>query len=263
MPTTPTKTSSNWLSGPLPSLGVQAVRDGRDLDVVTGAEIPRVVKGRLRAINNLSASSPRSLLDAFSGIESLEHTMPLEEVCRLTVEASDTLSIAFIVCGSRLGLSRLRNRHPPAFPDETAVIAVVCDERAHPRLRPLGGLSILTIGLIDDLGGSDAAGGSVMSPRRFRMPPPNVTAGSIYVLATVILAAIAAWPIYASRSFVALVAAAALTGGAIAVFSRRLAWPVWLTASVTAAAVLVLGLLFAVPVAWGDVTQLPPRSSMS
>ncbi len=131
---------------------MQAVRDRRDLDVVTGAEIPRVVRGRLRAIQNLSASSPRALLDAFSGIESLENTMRLEEVCRLTVEASEALSIAFVVCGSKVGLTRVRQA-ALAFPDDTAVIAVLCDERAHPRLRPLGSLSILTIGLPDDLAG--------------------------------------------------------------------------------------------------------------
>lgn len=132
------------------SLGVRAVVDDRDLDVVTGTTIPRVVEGRLRAIQNLSASSPRAMLDGFSGLDSLEHTMRLEEVCRLTVESSDQLSIAFVVCGSEVGLGRLR-KAALAFPAETAVIAVVCDERAHPRLRPLGTLTILTVGLLEDL----------------------------------------------------------------------------------------------------------------
>lgn len=134
------------------SLGVQGIRDGRDLEVVTGAEIPRVVRGRLRAIRTLSAASPRALLDGCAGIDALEHTMPLEEVCRLTVESSQALSVAFVVCGSRVTLSRLRQA-ALAFPEDTAVIAVLCDERAHPRLRPLGSLTVLTVGLLDDLGG--------------------------------------------------------------------------------------------------------------
>ena len=58
------------------------------------------MKGRLRAIQTLEASSPRALLDGSPRSDGLEHTMPLEEVCRLAVEASDALSIAFIVCGS-------------------------------------------------------------------------------------------------------------------------------------------------------------------
>jgi hypothetical protein len=134
------------------SLGVRAIHDDRDLDVVTGTAIPRVVRGRLRAIQNLSAASPRAMLDGFSGISSLEHTMRLEEVCRLTVEASETLSIAFMVCGSQLGLNRLRQA-ALAFSAETAVVGVICDERAHPRLQPLGSLTVLTVGLLDDLTG--------------------------------------------------------------------------------------------------------------
>lgn len=134
------------------SLGVRAIQDDRDLDVVTGTAIPRVVRGRLRAIQSLSAASPRAMLDGFSGISSLEHTMRLEEVCRLTVEASETLSIAFMVCGSQLGLTRMRQA-ALAFSAETAVVGVICDERAHPRLQPLGSLTVLTVGLLDDLTG--------------------------------------------------------------------------------------------------------------
>ncbi len=134
------------------SLAVQAVRDGRDLDVVTGTAIPRAVRGRLRAIQSLSADSPRALLDGFSALEPQEHTMPLEGVCRLAVESSAALSIAFVVCGSQTTLHRIRQA-ALAFGDDTTVVAVVCDERAHPRLRKLASLTVLTVGLIDDLAG--------------------------------------------------------------------------------------------------------------
>lgn len=134
------------------SLGVQAVRDGRDIDVVTGADIPRVVRGRMRSIEVLQAGTPRGLLDGFSRLDALESTMPLPEVCRLTVEASDTLSLAFIVCGSQTTPRRLRHA-ALAFSSATAVIAVVCDERAHPRTQPLGALTVMTVGLLDDLPG--------------------------------------------------------------------------------------------------------------
>ena len=132
------------------SLSTQAVRDARDLSVVTGAVIPRVVRGRMRSIETLSATSPRALLDGFARLSSLEHTMPLADVCRLTVEASDVLSLAFIVCGSELSLTRLRQA-ALAFSAQTAVVAVVCDERAQPRMRALGDLTVLTVGILDDL----------------------------------------------------------------------------------------------------------------
>ncbi|WP_396642346.1 DUF58 domain-containing protein [Microbacterium sp.] len=136
--------------GAAASLGVQAVRDGRDLDVVTGAEIPRVVRGRLRAIRDISAASPRALLDGFCSVEALENTMPIEGICRLTAETKNDLSIAIIVCGSRVTTSTLR-RAALAFAADTAVITVVCDERAHPRMQSVGGVTVLTIGVLDDL----------------------------------------------------------------------------------------------------------------
>ncbi len=134
------------------SLGLRAVHDARELDIVTGAEIPRVVRGRLRAIRRISGASRRTMLDGFSAVESVENSMPIAEVCRLTGESNDHLSIAFVVVGSTVALSSLRQA-ALGFPAETAVIAVICDERAHPRMRALPGLNALTVGTLDDLAG--------------------------------------------------------------------------------------------------------------
>lgn len=134
------------------SLGLRAVRDARDLDIVVGSEIPRVVRGRLRAIRHLPTISPRAMLDGFSGVERLESTMPIADVCRLTAEANERLSVAFLVVGSTVTLPRLQQA-ALTFPADTAVAAVICDERAHPRMRVLTGLSVLTVGTLDDLSG--------------------------------------------------------------------------------------------------------------
>ncbi|WP_127474074.1 DUF58 domain-containing protein [Microbacterium sulfonylureivorans] len=134
------------------SLGLRAVRDARDVEIVTGSEIPRVVRGRLRAIRHIPAGSPRPMLDGFSGVETLESTMPVAEVCRLTAESGDRLSIAFVVVGSKVTLTRLQQA-ALAFPVDTAVVAVICDERAHPRMQPLSALTVLTVGTLDDLSG--------------------------------------------------------------------------------------------------------------
>ncbi|WP_409047997.1 DUF58 domain-containing protein [Microbacterium sp. HA-8] len=134
------------------SLGAQAVRDGRDLDVVTGAEVPRAVSGRLRAIQDIQASSPRALLDGFCSVRTYADTMSLAGVCRLTAESKPALSIAIIVCGSRVAVPE-RRRAALAFPADTAVIEVVCDERAHPRVQTSGGATVLTIGVLEDLAG--------------------------------------------------------------------------------------------------------------
>jgi uncharacterized protein (DUF58 family) len=134
------------------SLGLRAVRDARDVEIVVGSEIPRVVRGRLRAIRRLPADAPRPLLDGFSGVEQLESTMPVAEVCRLTAESGDRLSIAFVVVGSRVTLARLQQA-ALAFRADTAVVAVICDERAHPRMQSLSGITLLTVGTLDDLSG--------------------------------------------------------------------------------------------------------------
>lgn len=134
------------------SVGLRAVRDARDLDIVVGSEVPRVVRGRLRSVQHIPAVSPRVLLDGFSGIDRLENTMPVEDVCRLAAEANDRLSIAVIVTGSRVSLTRLRQA-ALGFPVDTAVLAVICDERAHPRMQPLAGLTVMTVGTLDDLSG--------------------------------------------------------------------------------------------------------------
>ncbi|WP_214468488.1 DUF58 domain-containing protein [Microbacterium flavescens] len=134
------------------SLGLRAVRDARDVEVVTGSEIPRVVRGRLRAIRHIPAASPRTMLDGFSSVELLESTMLVADVCRLTAESGDRLSIAFVVVGSRVTLTRLQQA-ALAFPVDTTVVAVICDERAHPRMQPLSALTVLTVGTLDDLSG--------------------------------------------------------------------------------------------------------------
>ena len=134
------------------SLGLRAVRDARDVAIVTGSKIPRVVRGRLRAITHIPSASPRPMLDGFSGVELLESTMPVAEVCRLTAESGEQLSIAFVVVGSRVSLTRLQQA-ALAFPADTTVVAVICDERAHPRMQPLSALTVLTVGTLDDLSG--------------------------------------------------------------------------------------------------------------
>lgn len=134
------------------SLGLRAVRDARDLDIVVGTEIPRVVRGRLRAIRHIPSPAPRPLLDGFSAVERIENTMRVEDVCRLAAEASERLSIAVVVVGSGVSLTRLRQA-ALGFPADTVVVAVVCDERAHPRTQALAGLAVLTVGTLEDLSG--------------------------------------------------------------------------------------------------------------
>ncbi|KAA9107850.1 DUF58 domain-containing protein [Microbacterium rhizomatis] len=134
------------------SLGLRAIGDARDLDIVVGAEIPRAVKGRLRAIRRVSAASRRTMLDGFSGVGRLENTMHVAEVCRLAVESPERLSVAFVVVGSIVPLPQLRHA-ALAFGSDTAVVAIVCDEGAHPGMRRIGDLTVVTVATLEDLSG--------------------------------------------------------------------------------------------------------------
>lgn len=134
------------------SLGLRAVHDARDVQIVSGSEIPRVVRGRLRAIRHIPSTAARPMLDGFSGVELLDSTMPVGDVCRLTAESGERLSIAFVVVGSRVPLTRLQQA-ALAFPGDTAVVGVMCDERAHPRMQAVSGMTVLTVGTLDDLSG--------------------------------------------------------------------------------------------------------------
>jgi uncharacterized protein (DUF58 family) len=134
------------------SLAVQAVRDGREIEVVTGLSASRTERGRSRAIEVLRAPAPRPMLDGFSRIDQSDDPVPLEGVCRLAAETADSLALAFVVCGAQTDATRLR-RAALAFPPETVVVAVVADPIAHPRRQVLPDLTVLTIGVLADLPG--------------------------------------------------------------------------------------------------------------
>lgn len=85
---------------------------------------------------------------------------------------------------------------------------------------------------------------------------PRVLAGSVFALIIVVLAAIAAWPIYRSWSLALLVAAGAAIAAGIAVIAWRRRWPGWLTAGAVAVAFLVAGVPLAVPSRLGPPGEL-------
>jgi uncharacterized protein (DUF58 family) len=132
------------------SLGVQGVRDGRDVLVSASADIPDFSRESVRSIQTLSTLTAKHLLDGFSGIDASENAMALEDVTRLTVQSFPELSIAFLVTGSQVELSRLRAA-AFGFPSQVAVVALRAEPGAEPTLRSADELTVLTIGTLDDL----------------------------------------------------------------------------------------------------------------
>ncbi|MFT4214383.1 MAG: transglutaminase-like domain-containing protein, partial [Microbacterium sp.] len=82
------------------------------------------------------------------------------------------------------------------------------------------------------------------------------TAGGLYAAASVALAALAAWPIYRSGSFIVLVVAASLLGAGIAALVTWRRWGGWAAAGLLVAAFFLVGLPLAVPRRLGSAQDL-------
>jgi uncharacterized protein (DUF58 family) len=132
------------------SIGVRGIRDGRDVDVVTGGEVPEFVRASARTIRELATVSARTLLDELSAVERGARVSSLGEVTSLAAETHPDASIAFLVCGSTQ-TARSLQAAALAFPANVGVVAVVCHPEAEPGYRLLGGMSVVSIGLLDDL----------------------------------------------------------------------------------------------------------------
>jgi hypothetical protein len=132
------------------SIGIQAVRDGRDLEVIASAEVPGMLRARARTVHTLPTNTVRMLLDACCEVNQVASSTPLAEVCSVAGESVEQLSLAVVVCGAPVGLRTLRQA-ALSFPSDASVLAVVCDEGAPPSMSRFGSMVVLRIGVLGDL----------------------------------------------------------------------------------------------------------------
>jgi hypothetical protein len=132
------------------SLGAQGIRDGRDVLVTASAQIPEISREEVKAIQTIPTLTAKGMLDAMSAVERDDRAMRIEDVATLTINSFPELSIAFIVTGSVLPLSRLRAA-AVAFPPQVRAVAVRAEPGAEPTLRNTRELSVMTIGALHDL----------------------------------------------------------------------------------------------------------------
>jgi uncharacterized protein (DUF58 family) len=132
------------------SIGVRGIRDGRDVDVVVGGEVPEFARRAVRTARELHTISSRTLLDDLSGVDLSQRVSPLRDVASLAAESHPDVSIAFLICGSTLTPAQLQTA-ALAFGSDVAVAALVCAPTAEPGIRRLGSMTVISIGLLDDL----------------------------------------------------------------------------------------------------------------
>lgn len=132
------------------SLGVRAIRDGRDVSVLTSALIPVGGKRSIKSVRPLNSQSPSRLLDDLSLIEMSAQTMGLEAVCSLTSQKVRDMSVVVLFCGSSVtpqALQRMRLQ----LPSDIGVVAVLADPHHEPNFRALPGVGVMTVAILDDL----------------------------------------------------------------------------------------------------------------
>jgi uncharacterized protein (DUF58 family) len=132
------------------SLGVRAIRDARNISVVVSETTPDFAKRKLLEVRPLSTITRARLLDDLSVVQSAETALAITDVARVAAEQIAGISVAFLVCGSGATPSELRSASTK-FPVGVEVVAIVCDPDSIPGLRRVAGLSVLTIGYLEDL----------------------------------------------------------------------------------------------------------------
>lgn len=132
------------------SLGVRAIRDAREVSVVVGKRTPDFAKRKVFEVTRLSTLTRSRLLDDLSAIEQNESALDVRDVARVVSEQVAGVSVAFLVCGSKTTPTELRAASA-LFPVDVEVVAIMCDPEVVPGFRRVPGLSVLTIGYLEDL----------------------------------------------------------------------------------------------------------------
>ena len=132
------------------SLGARAIRDTRDVTVVVSESTPDFAIRKTFATRPLSTVTPTRLLDDLAVVDRAPSALGITDVARVTADSVFGVSIAFLVCGSPVTVAQLRSASIK-YPVGVEVVAIVCDPGHVPAVRKVAGLTVFTIGFLDDL----------------------------------------------------------------------------------------------------------------
>ncbi|PRY69620.1 uncharacterized protein (DUF58 family) [Glaciihabitans tibetensis] len=132
------------------SLGARAIRDTRDVTVAVSAATPEFATRKVFAVTPLPTLSRARLLDALAAVDRAAAALAIVDVARVASDQVVGVSVAFLVCGSPVNSSQLRAASAK-FPPGVETVAIVCDPESVPGVRALAGLTVFTIGYLEDL----------------------------------------------------------------------------------------------------------------
>lgn len=132
------------------SIALRAIRDGRELTVVTSPPAIPLGDPPPRSPRIMNTTGRARLLDETSELVWGDAEVGLGGLAHLAANAVAGISLVFLVCGSTPSVRDLRS-WSLRFPPGVEIVAVVCRPRQLPSLRRISELSVLSIGYLDDL----------------------------------------------------------------------------------------------------------------
>jgi uncharacterized protein (DUF58 family) len=128
------------------SLGARAIRDARTVSFVVSGS----AGAGSAAMRELPTVTRDRLLDALCVIERDDHTTMLSDVARAAADGLPGISLAFLVTGTGRGIPSLRVA-ASKLPAGVETVAVRCSPEGEATARTVAGLTVFSIGYLEDL----------------------------------------------------------------------------------------------------------------
>lgn len=136
--------------GVVGSLGARAIRDGREVSVIASGLTPEFAKRKVFSVRELATVSPARLLDDLAAVQHAGRALAIADVARVGAGRLQGASVAFLIVGSPPSPAVLRAASAH-FPLGVETVAVVCSPDAVPGIGRLAGVTVITIGYLEDL----------------------------------------------------------------------------------------------------------------
>lgn len=132
------------------SLGQQSIRDGRETEALLSPTRHDSSGAADRRVRSLATVTPRSLLDALAGIGEMQGATTIEYLGSRAALSRRNASLVTVVVGSPVSYQQLQRATAPFGPD-VRIVAMTCDPNVQPGVRVVGEMTIVRIGVLNDL----------------------------------------------------------------------------------------------------------------
>ena len=131
------------------SVGARAIRDARTVSFVVSGP-GRAGAARGSGMREMPTVSRDRLLDSLCQVERQEGVVLLPDVARTAAEELPGVSLAFLITGTARGVGPIRAA-ASRLPAGVEAVAVQCSHEGEARARTIAGLTVFSIGYLEDL----------------------------------------------------------------------------------------------------------------